>query len=308
MADTRFIDRNICVAPIHGHTSTYGYTPSLGAGIAFCVLFGLSMLLHTFTSIRYRTWWQLVFTVGALCEVLGWAGRTWSHYCPYMTTPFLLQICTLIVGRFIVYFPSALTDSPIAPTFFTAGIYVILGRLIRSFGRGVSPISAAAYLYIFCTADVVSLVIQAAGGGMAAIAYEQNPPQDTANGTHIMVAGILFQLASILVFVSLFAVVIFRTLRTKGEFLTQRRVQWIIAAMVLSVVLIVTRSIYRTIELLQGWSGYLITTQRYFIALDGAVMVGAVGVFNIARPGWSNITDESSEIKEESQTEMTDAS
>jgi hypothetical protein len=140
---------------------------------------------------------------------------------------------------------------------------------------------------------------------MAAIAYEQNPPQDTANGTHIMVAGILFQLASILVFVSLFVVVIFRTLRTKGEFLTQRRVQWIIAAMVLSVVLIVTRSIYRTIELLQGWSGYLITTQRYFIALDGAVMVGAVGVFNIARPGWSNITDESSEIKEESQAEMT---
>jgi hypothetical protein len=143
---------------------------------------------------------------------------------------------------------------------------------------------------------------------MAAIAYEQNPPKDTANGTHIMVAGILFQLASILVFVSLFVVVIFRTLRTKGQFLTHRRVQWIIAAMVLSVVLIVTRSIYRTIELLQGWSGYLITTQRYFIVLDGAVMVGAVGVFNIARPGWSNITDESSEIKEESQAETTDTS
>lgn len=201
-----------------------------------------------------------------------------------------------------------LTESPKAPTFFTAGIYVILGRLIRSFGRGVSPISAAAYLYIFCTADVVSLVIQAVGGGMAAVAYEQNPPKSTANGTHIMVAGILFQLASILVFVSLFVVVIFRTLKSKGEFLTRRRIQWIIAAMVLSVVLIVTRSIYRTIELLQGWSGYLITTQRYFIALDGAMMVGAVGVFNIARPGWANITDKSLEIEGESQVKMTNMS
>lgn len=143
---------------------------------------------------------------------------------------------------------------------------------------------------------------------MAAIAYEQNPPKNTENGTHIMVAGILFQLASILVFVSLFIVVIFRTLRSKGEVLTQRRVQWIIAAMVLSVVLIVTRSIYRTIELLQGWSGYLITTQRYFIALDGAMMVGAVGIFNIARPGWSNTTDKSSEIEGDSQVEMTDRS
>jgi RTA1 like protein len=96
---TELINRNICVAPIPGHTSTYGYDPSLAAGISFCVLFGLSMLLHTFTSIRYRTWWQLVFTVGALCDVLGWAGRTWSHYCPYQTTPYLLQICTLIIGK-----------------------------------------------------------------------------------------------------------------------------------------------------------------------------------------------------------------
>lgn len=143
---------------------------------------------------------------------------------------------------------------------------------------------------------------------MAAVAYEQNPPKNTANGTHIMVAGILFQLASILVFVSLFVVVILRTLKSRVEFLTQRKVQWIIAAMVLSVVLIVTRSIYRTIELLQGWSGYLITTQRYFIALDGAMMVGAVGVFNVARPGWSNITDKSSEIEGESQVKMTDRS
>jgi RTA1 like protein len=195
-----------------------------------------------------------------------------------------------------------------APTFFTAGVYVILGRLIHSFGRGVSPISAAAYLYIFCTADIISLVVQAAGGGMAAIAYEQNPPKNTDNGTHIMVAGILFQLVSILVFVSLFIVVICRTLKSKGEVLTQRRIQWIIAAMILSVVLIVIRSIYRTIELLQGWSGYLITTERYFIALDGAMMVGAVGIFNIARPGWANTASETSDIEGESQTEGTDRS
>jgi hypothetical protein len=38
----------------------------LGAGIAFCILFGISMLLHTFTSVRTRTWWQIVFAVGAL--------------------------------------------------------------------------------------------------------------------------------------------------------------------------------------------------------------------------------------------------
>jgi hypothetical protein len=143
---------------------------------------------------------------------------------------------------------------------------------------------------------------------MAAVAYEKNPPANTANGTHIMVAGILFQLASILVFVSLFTVVIMRALKSRGEVLSQKKVQWIIAATVFSVVLIVTRSIYRTIELLQGWSGYLITTERYFIALDGSMMVLAVGVFNIARPGWSNTEDGKMDAEGESQVEMTDRS
>jgi hypothetical protein len=62
------LDRTSCVAQIEGKVGTYGYQPSLGAGIAFCVLFGGSMLGHTFVSFRYRTWWQIVFSVGALSE------------------------------------------------------------------------------------------------------------------------------------------------------------------------------------------------------------------------------------------------
>lgn len=60
----------------------------------------------------------------------------------------------------------------------------------------------------------------------------------------------------------------------------------LLIAMVVSVLCIYIRSIYRTIELLQGWSGYLITHQSYFVALDGAMMVIAVGVFNFVHPGW----------------------
>jgi hypothetical protein len=55
---------------------------------------------------------------------------------------------------------------------------------------------------------------------------------------------------------------------------------------VLSIVCIYIRSIYRTIELSQGWSGYLITHESYFIALDGAMMIFSVAVFNVLHPGW----------------------
>ena len=61
-------DRASCVAQIEGDVGTYGYQPSLGAGIAFCVLFGGSMLAHTFVSMKYKTYWQLVFSVGAVSE------------------------------------------------------------------------------------------------------------------------------------------------------------------------------------------------------------------------------------------------
>lgn len=60
------VDRVNCVAYIDGIDGPYGYTPRFAAGVVFCVLFGISMLLHTYTSVRYRTWWQLVFAVGAL--------------------------------------------------------------------------------------------------------------------------------------------------------------------------------------------------------------------------------------------------
>lgn len=59
---------------------------------------------------------------------------------------------------------------------------------------------------------------------------------------------------------------------------------WLLAAVFVSLTMIFIRSIYRTVELLQGWSGYLITHEGYFIGLDGAIMVVAIAVFNFFDP------------------------
>ena len=153
--------------------------------------------------------------------------------------------------------------------------------MIVSLGRQYSPISSRLYLYIFCACDLVSLVIQGAGGGLAALAYNSLPPGDTKKGTNIMVVGILFQLVSISGFLVCFSLVLFRARRVLPRVPAVRLVA---LATVLSLVAIYIRSIYRTIELLQGWTGYLITTERYFIALDGAMMVISIGIFNIWNP------------------------
>ncbi|KAJ9195579.1 hypothetical protein DTO021D3_5035 [Paecilomyces variotii] len=257
-----------CHALIPGIDPPYGYQPSLAAGIVFCVLFGLSMLVHTVQALWKRNWWCFTFVVGCITEVLGWAARTWSSQCPYNGNAFLMQISTLII----------------APTFFTAGIYVLLGRFIQIFGRNSSVLSPAMYLWIFCTCDVVSLVVQAIGGGIAS--SESNQNTSTKPGTDIMVAGIIFQLASITIFVACAADFFRRVLRHHRLSSMSGTVVPLMAAMAFSITCIYIRSIYRTIELLQGWSGYLITHERFFIALDGAMMAPAVAIFNFIHPGW----------------------
>ncbi|OXV06816.1 hypothetical protein Egran_05417 [Elaphomyces granulatus] len=173
----------------------------------------------------------------------------------------------------------------IAPTFFTAGIYILLGRFIALLGRGSSVLSPALYLWIFCTCDLISLVIQAIGGGLASNASNQ-ADGDTKPGANIIVAGIIIQLVSTTVFAFLALDFLRRTIR-QGTLRTMKRTMVpLLCAMVLSVICIYIRSIYRTIELLQGWNGYLITTEIFFVILDGAMMVPAVAIFNIIHPGW----------------------
>ncbi|KAJ5887840.1 hypothetical protein N7495_007881 [Penicillium taxi] len=258
-----------CQAIIPGINTDYNYVPSRGAGIAFCVLFGLSMIIHTVQLCWTRTWWASVFSIGAMVELIGWAGRAWSSSCPYNTTAFLMQISTLII----------------APTFFTAGIYVILGRFIQILGPESSLLSPSLYLWIFCTCDILSLVIQAIGGGIASVqATAVNG--NTAPGTHIMVAGIVFQLFSISVFVICALDFTRRCMRRGLWNQLDKKSYALFAATTFSVLCIYVRSIYRTVELSEGWSGFLITHESYFIGLDGAMMILAVAVFNFLNPGW----------------------
>ncbi|KAH0414918.1 hypothetical protein KCU90_g15203, partial [Aureobasidium melanogenum] len=81
-----------CAAYNPAQRTAYGYVPSLAAGIVYCILFGLSMIAHTFQAIKTRALWNLVFAVGCLTEILGWAARTWSSECPYNANAFLMQI------------------------------------------------------------------------------------------------------------------------------------------------------------------------------------------------------------------------
>jgi hypothetical protein len=85
----------------------------------------------------------------------------------------------------------------IAPAFFTAGIYLCLGRIITVYGEEFSRLKPRTYTYLFVSCDLISLILQAAGGAITSIADEQSL-HDT--GVNIMIAGLVFQVASLVVF------------------------------------------------------------------------------------------------------------
>ncbi|KAH7240417.1 RTA1 like protein-domain-containing protein [Fusarium solani] len=267
-----------CHDLIAGYDTSYGYVPTFGAGIAFCVLFLLSTFAHVFQFARARRWTSLTFALGAMTELIGWAGRTWSSKCPYNGDAFLMQITTLII----------------APTFFTAGLYVILGTLITRLGRSSSLLGPKMYAIVFLTADIVALVIQAIGGALASTEADKING-DTETGTNIMVAGIVFQMAAMVVFTGL-VLDFMRRVFIKKTYLSYGKAgleppnslpvtyAWLLVAVCVSLGMIFIRSIYRTVELAQGWEGYLITHEGYFIGLDACLMIIAVGIFNFLDP------------------------
>lgn len=243
--------------PIAGWPYSYGYRPSFAAGVTFCVLFGVALLGHSVRAIYLRRWTSILLAVGALTELVGWAGRTWSSECPYNQNAYLIQITTLII----------------APVFFTAALYVLLGVLINLLGRQSSLLSARMYAIVFVTCDVISLVVQAVGGAIASQASGQR--KDPQLGTNVMITGVIFQLVSM----TIFAGIAIDFTRRSSRVSTQPGCTTVMAALFISLIAIYVRSIFRTIELAEGWTGYLMLHERYFIALDGSLMVLAVGVF-----------------------------
>lgn len=101
---------------------------------------------------------------------------------PYSSIGFQLQISFLII----------------APAFLSAGIYLTLKHMILTLDPSLSILPPNLYTWIFILCDVLSLISQAAGGAVAATAHANKMRQDA--GGHIMLAGIVWQVFTLVVF------------------------------------------------------------------------------------------------------------
>ena len=179
------------------------------------------------------------------------------HKNPWSNTGFEIQICCLII----------------APAFFSAAVYLQLKYLVIVIGREFSRVRPKQYTWFFITCDFLALVLQGAGGGIAATANDNHVLHI---GSNIMLAGICWQVITLVLFALLVGDYIFRAYRRRTEIepasldlLAQQRFQVFLAGITLAFITILIRCAYRVPELSKGWSSKIMQNEVDFIVLDG---------------------------------------
>ena len=197
------------------------------------------------------------------------------HKNPWSGTGFEIQICCLII----------------APAFLAAGIYLTLKHIVLEVGSEFSRIPAKWYTWIFISCDLLSLILQGAGGGTAATADPGSSMQSTGN--NLMMAGIVWQVFTLLVFGGLVADYYLRakknsvqysasaiTLTNSGKF------QLFVGGLGLAYITIFTRCVFRIGEMAGGWSNSIMQDETDFIVLDGVMITIATLCLTVFHPGW----------------------
>ena len=184
----------------------------------------------------------------------------------------------------------------VAPAFIVAGFYLTLSRIVITFGPENSRIKPLSYPRIFIPCYVISLLLQAAGGGIAFATSNADKSADV--GDHIMVTGLAFQVLTLAVFICLCIDFTVRTLRRTREMgnaaldpahatlRASTMFQCFVAALAFATLCIFIRSVYRVAELNEGWGGALIHNQYTIIGLEGAMVLVAVLALNAFHPGF----------------------
>jgi len=149
----------------------------------------------------------------------------------------------------------------------------------------------------FIPCDLVSLVLQALGGALASIASGDQDKDQLDIGNNIMMAGLAFQVFTLVLFIGAAALFVWRARRRHRSlgaaafdqspaFAKLRHsilFRLFLAALALATLTIFIRCVFRVAELSGGWDGPLMARQDLFIGLEGvmiAVACVALVVFN----------------------------
>ncbi|KAH6986729.1 RTA1 like protein-domain-containing protein [Ilyonectria destructans] len=246
--------------------SVYGYRPSLPANIIFAVLFSLATIVHVFLGLRWKTWWFMwCLVLSCTHEVAGYIGRIILYTNPWSFTGFIIQIICITQ----------------APVFYCAAIYVTLGHIINNYSPSLARFSPKLLVWVFVPCDIISLTCQGVGGSLSA-----SSSGSSQIGVDIAMAGLIFQIITLVAFCGLFGDYLFRYLRSRKAMSFSTREKLFFSFMCIAVLATLARCIFRADELKEGYEGETIKHEGLFIGLEGVLVVISVFCLCVAHPGF----------------------
>ncbi|KAI0386721.1 RTA1-domain-containing protein [Hypomontagnella monticulosa] len=247
----------------------YEYRPNKAAGYAFVALFALATLGHLVYLFSLRAWSFIPFILGGIAEVFGYYGRVLSSDRPNVAGPWIQQNLLILAS----------------PPFLAATVYMSLGRIATAIGARDNLLISPRFLApIYVLIDIGCLASQLIGSVLPA-SGDANAIELSKN---IILGGLIAQVVALAVFLLITWHAQSRTARDVPHVLLRNpslnwknhfRVIYVI------VVLIVVRSVVRTIEYVQGDGGFIISHEVFIYALDAAPMWLVMVIYLVLHPG-----------------------
>ncbi|KIW84882.1 hypothetical protein Z517_00270 [Fonsecaea pedrosoi CBS 271.37] len=262
-------DANCTVSVCPIDMSVYGYRPSLGASGALIALYSLCIIAQVLLGWRYRAWgFMSLMVLGCVDEIIGYVGRILYWQNPWAQPGFIIQIVLITIG----------------PVFFCAAIYVLLAQIVKYISLSSSRFAPKYFYWIFIPCDIISLALQAAGGGLSS-----SSDGGSQSGVDIALAGLGFQVFTLAAFVVL---AIDYAIRSRAVWMSvpllPRRFVVFCGFLSAATILILIRCCYRVYELSGGYSrdSDALRDQTLFIVFESVMIILASFCLIPAHPGF----------------------
>ncbi|KAI8629624.1 putative RTA1 domain protein [Xylariaceae sp. FL1651] len=236
----------------------YEYRPNQPAAFAFVALFALATLGHIIYLFPLRAWPFIPFILGGVAELFGYYGRALSSDTPDEVGPWILQNLLILT----------------APPLLAATIYMTLGRMVTAVGaRSYMPISPRLLTPLYVAIDLGTVGTQLAGSVLPA-----SGEPSAIELSKIVLGGLLAQIGALGIFIFISWLVKQRIKREPTRIiLKDTSVNWKnhFRAIMVVTLLIIIRSIVRTIEYLEGDGGTIMSHEAFIYIFDAAIMCTA---------------------------------
>lgn len=249
--------------------------PSLVGTVILLALFAALVPINLWIGGRSRTTtFTITLILGLVLEVVGYIGRLLLRSDLTSRTYYLLFVLGTTTG----------------PVFITAAIYTIIPHLVVLYGSDVSVLQRPVWLsYFFLIFDIFALAFQTLGSAFEAEGFDKLEIQQ---GTNVLIAGLGFQLLSIIVFFIIYFYFMRHVVHNKN-FLDPRFADVYLSAkfrtallcVQISLAFILVRTLARIVQLSSGLDSTLSQSQVYIPVLDGGLVLSAVILLTIILPG-----------------------